>query len=163
MTYDPWSLSKSNSEDAHQVAIFAWANVAMSFGVTAASDILSYSVPGHAKKYISAAFDKPVPEFRWLHAIPNGGSRGDTERSRKIRGAQLKAQGVKAGVSDMCLPVKRNGFSGLYIELKKPGKIKDTSSEQDEFGEFVISQGYMFEVCDSWEKAVHLLKLYIVS
>mgnify|MGYP004433785991 CR=1 FL=1 len=32
--------------------------------------------------------------------------------------ANLKRQGVKAGVPDLHLPVARGGYNGLYIELK---------------------------------------------
>lgn len=45
-----------------------------------------------------------VPALEWFHAIPNGGSRGDDDKSRKIRGAQLKAEGVRQGVADTFLP-----------------------------------------------------------
>ena len=62
------------------------------------------------------------PELGLLYAIPNGGKRA-------IKTAiALKAQGVKSGVPDMCLPVARNGYHGLYIELKrqKGGTVSET-------------------------------------
>lgn len=129
----PEQLAKSGTESAHQRAVFAWA----------------------------ALQTQRWPELRWLHHIPNGGSRGDTQRARMIRGAQMKAEGVKSGVADLMLPVRRGQFSGLYIEMKKPGKIKATTPEQKEFGEFVISQGFGWVVCDNWESAVQNLKDYL--
>ena len=52
----------------------------------------------------------------WFHAIPNGGSRGDgTKRGAMISGANMKAEGVKTGVSDLHLPVARLGYRSLYI------------------------------------------------
>ena len=55
-----------------------------------------------------------------LHHIPNGGKRG------KVEAARLKAAGVKAGIPDICLPIPRNGYGALYIELKAPSdKLKE--------------------------------------
>ena len=57
--------------------------------------------------------ERSHPELALLHAIPNGGKRNPREA------ANLKAQGVKAGVPDICLPVPRGGCASLYIELKR--------------------------------------------
>ena len=71
----------------------------------------------------SAYFDwlaKAHPrEARWIHAIPNGGSRHPAEARN------LKRQGVKKGVSDIFVPYARHGRHGLYIEMKrkKGGRI----------------------------------------
>ena len=130
---EPQDLAKSGTEAGHQKALFCQA-------------------AKHVKQY---------PELKWLHAIPNGGSRGDTKQGAMIRGADLKAQGVKAGVSDVMLPVRRGTWSGLYVEMKKPGNIKGTSAEQKEFIEFVRSQGYAALVCDSWESAWATIVQYL--
>lgn len=62
------------------------------------------------------------PELRWLYAIPNGGHRY-IGVARK-----LKAEGVKAGVPDIHLPVPRGKYCGFYGELKfktnKPTKAQ---------------------------------------
>lgn len=52
------------------------------------------------------------PELDMLYHIPNGGSRN------KIEAANLRRQGVRSGVPDLCLPVARGNYHGLYIELK---------------------------------------------
>jgi len=108
------------------------------------------------------------PELKWFHAVPNGGSRGDTAGLRAMRGAQLVAEGVRSGVADTCLPVKRGPYSGLYIELKKrsvkPKKATSKgglSDEQIEFGEFVKSQGYAWYCCYGWEEAWSCLQWYL--
>lgn len=61
------------------------------------------------------------PELRLLYHVPNGGSRN------RIEAARLQAQGVKAGVPDLCLPVARGKYHGLYIELKRTrgGRISE--------------------------------------
>lgn len=136
----PEQLAKSGSEDAHQAAIFCWA--ALNVGT--------------------------YPALRWLFAIPNGGSRGDTDKSRKIAGARLKATGVKSGVYDMMLPYRRGEYSGLFIELKRPElKPKKTdakggrSDEQIEFGAYVDSQGYANAVAYGWQEAVAMIENYL--
>lgn len=129
----PDQLAKSGTESGHQRAVFCWA----------------------------ALNQNRWPELKWLHHIPNGGSRGDDAKSRAIRGGALKAEGVRTGVADICLPVKRGEYSGLYIEMKKPGKIKTTSAEQKEFGDFVKAQGFGWVVCDNWESAVQVIQEYL--
>lgn len=93
------------------------------------------------------------PELKWMYAIPNGG-----ERNVAVAG-RLRAEGVKSGVSDICLPVARGGFHGLYIEMKKPGGKE--SANQKEFGAFVQTQGYWYKCCDHWEMAREVIKLYM--
>jgi hypothetical protein len=153
----PAQLAKSGTESGHQRAVFCWAAVAANHGFDVANAFAFDGV--ELKTAIEERGSKPVPELEWLHHIPNGGSRGDSAQSRKIRGAQLKAEGVKTGVSDLMLPVKRGEWSGLYIEMKKPGG--KPSRDQVEFGNFVKSQGYGFVVCDNWEAAVKVLEEYL--
>ena len=65
------------------------------------------------------------PELNLLYHVPNGGSRHKAEAGR------LRAEGVKAGVPDLCLPVARGQYHGLYIELKRQrgGRTSDHQSE----------------------------------
>jgi hypothetical protein len=131
----PEMIARSGSEEAHQTALFAWAALELKAG-----------------RY---------PELEWMHAIPNGGSRGDDAKSRAIHGGKMKAQGVKTGVSDISLPVKRGPYSGLYIELKKPGKNDGGSKDQKAFGEFVKREGFCFYICEGWEHARDVLLAYM--
>ena len=66
------------------------------------------------------------PRWRQAFAIPNGGLRS------KRTAARLKAEGVKAGVPDIFLPVSVGIWSGLFVEMKrtKGGRLSD---EQREF------------------------------
>lgn len=93
------------------------------------------------------------PELEWLFAIPNGGYRD------KRTAGKLKATGVKSGVSDMLLPVRRGVWPGLFIELKV-GK-NTLQSEQKEFKKFVMAQGYGFAACWGWEAATKILVEYL--
>lgn len=93
------------------------------------------------------------PELRWMHAIPNGGHR------HKSVAAKMKAEGVKAGVLDVCLPVARGCWHGLYIEMKY-GKNKPTK-EQKECIDFLCAQGYYVDVCYSAERAIEVVVEYL--
>jgi hypothetical protein len=159
-------IAKSGTEAAHQTALFAFVAVACNWGFDAAWEWASgASVPTGEIADLSAC---AVPELRWLHHIPNGGSRGDSGASRAIRGAQLKAQGVRAGVADLCLPVRRGACSGLYVEMKKPSEkpVKATSKggvseDQRAFGDFVKMQGYGWIVCYGWQDAASTIEAYL--
>lgn len=100
------------------------------------------------------------PALKWLHAVPNGGSRGDSRESAKIIGGQMKAEGVRKGILDIHWPYPQWGFHGLMIEMKKPGQIRATTREQDEYMEYLRAQGFWCDVCDNWAKAFVLLANY---
>lgn len=93
------------------------------------------------------------PELKWLFAIPNGGNRSIIEATH------LKYQGVKKGVSDMCLALPKGKYHGLFIELKA-GKNKP-SAEQKEFISYANDQGYLAKVCYGHEEAINLIEKYL--
>ena len=65
----------------------------------------------------------------------------------------------KAGVPDLCLPVARNGFHGLYIEMKY-GKNK-TTDNQKEWLKALTDQGYYTVVCYGAEEAERIIARYL--
>lgn len=70
-----------------------------------------------------------------------------------------RAAGVKKGVPDLCLPVPKGVYHGLYIELKtEKGR---TSQAQDWWGEKLREQGYFWEVCHGWQSATRVLEWYL--
>lgn len=100
------------------------------------------------------------PCLRWLHAIPNGGARAESKRLAAIRGAQLKAEGVTKGVSDLFLPFASRGYHGLYIEMKRPGALRELRPEQKEFLAYCESAGYLAQAFDSAEDAIAAIQDY---
>lgn len=94
------------------------------------------------------------PELALMYHIPNGGSRSKSEAGR------FRAEGVKAGVPDICLPVARGGYHGLYIELKrvKGGRV---STAQQEWIAALRDQGYCACVCKGWDDAAGVIKKYL--
>lgn len=93
------------------------------------------------------------PELKRLFHIPNGGSRN------KLEAANLKKQGVKAGVPDLCLPVARGGYHSLYIELK--AKNNKPTKDQKEWLSFLDEQGHKTAVCWGWVAASQVITEYL--
>ncbi len=93
------------------------------------------------------------PELELLYHVPNGGARNPATAGR------LKAEGVKAGVPDVCLPVPRGIYHGLYIEMKvKPNR---PTKDQLHWLELLSRQGHKTAVCYSWKEASALLEKYL--
>jgi hypothetical protein len=94
-------------------------------------------------------FEYQYPELGLLFAIPNGAKLpfAKDRRGRRYspQAKKLKAEGLRAGVPDLCLPVARLGYHGMFIELKVGGN--KPSPEQVEFLDVLAEQGYYAAVC----------------
>lgn len=113
----------------------------------------------HSHQVAVFAWATSYEDLRWLFAVPNGGDRD------AITAGKLKAEGVKAGVHDIFLPLCRAGYKGLFIEMKKPERRKQEkgglSDVQIEFGNHASRQGYKVHCCYHWRDAVAVLAAYI--
>ena len=96
------------------------------------------------------------PELSLLFHIPNGGHRSKAEAGR------FKAEGVKSGVPDLCLPVARGGFYGLFIEMKRQ-KGSKTSEDQRQWLSSLEAQGYQVAICKGWQEAKIAIVGYLIS
>ena len=76
------------------------------------------------------------PELGLLFAVPNGGRRD------AVTGARLKAEGVKAGVPDVWLPVARR-VPWEYTELAASGAFEHTLESHAEGLEAIIFAGHV--------------------
>lgn len=121
-------------EHEHQKALIAWAYRTR---LPAASDVKPGSTIGD-----------------YLLAIPNGG-----KRSSPREGARLKAEGVKPGVSDLLLPLRRQGMGSFWLEMKAPGNRP--TDKQAEWLQLMRLAGYRAEWHDSWVKAAAALADYV--
>lgn len=99
------------------------------------------------------AYAADFPELKLLFHIPNGGSRN------RLEAQNLKAQGVKAGVPDLFLPVPMGKFHGLFIEMKF-GKNK-TTEKQDWWLEELKAQGYETDICYGADEAMDTIAGYL--
>lgn len=113
------------SEDTEQIAVIQWAQ---------------YNMNHH-------------PELKWLHHVPNGGSRNRQEA------VKLKQMGVKAGVSDLCLPYPKGIYCGLYIEMKYGDGRQQPS--QKEFLKDMAEAGHFVATCYSAEEAISVITRYL--
>ena len=94
---------------------------------------------------------KKIPIF----AIPNGGSR------HIIEAKNLKREGVRAGVPDLCIPLMRGGYGGLYIEMKSlTGRPTEL---QKEWQQLLIKNGYLSAICKGFNEAKKTIDDYIKS
>ena len=93
------------------------------------------------------------PELTLLYANPLGGKRP------KRTAARMKAEGAKAGVPDITLPVARGDYHGLYIEMKA-GKNKPTQKQWGWIDQ-LRRQNYAVHICYSWERARDVLVAYL--
>jgi hypothetical protein len=95
-----------------------------------------------------------LPDADRIYHIPNGGKRSKTEALR------LKAEGVKPGVSDLCLPVPMNGYHGMYIEMKRPDHKNKPTEDQRDWLDYFNRVGYKAVVCYGYEEAVTEIQRY---
>lgn len=98
-------------------------------------------------------FYSQYPEFEFIHAVPNGGKRD------MVTAAKLKAEGVKAGVLDIFVPIPTKDYNGMYLETKtKTGAL---STEQKKFKAFAEAQGYKVVIYRSAEAGIRALAEYL--
>ena len=93
------------------------------------------------------------PELRWLFHVPNGGSRNRAEA------VKFKQMGVKAGVSDLCLPFPRGMYCGLFIEMKFGDNRQQ--DKQKEFLADMAEAGHFVATCYSAEEAIKVIEEYL--
>jgi hypothetical protein len=92
------------------------------------------------------------PNLRYYHT-PNGGLRN------KVTAIKMKALGTKKGVPDLCFPMPRQGFGGLYIEMKRAYGGRLTPEQKDWIKELKFNN-YRVEVCEGQEPAMAVIKDY---
>ena len=77
------------------------------------------------KLFAWAEIARMIPEYKGIelmYHIPNEGKRSN------YTGGKMKKEGMKNGVSDVCLPLARGIYHGFYIEMKY-GKNKLTDEQ----------------------------------
>ncbi len=90
-----------------------------------------------------------IPVF----AIPNGGMRC------KRTAAMLKAEGVKAGVPDLFIPLPKGGYAGLFVEMKDINGRKPRESQM-QWLDLLNANGYAAYWAKGAEAAIRLIESY---
>ena len=104
---------------------------------------------------LAQLYGREYPELKFLNGSLNG------VRLTIGQAVKAKATGMKKGMPDLFLPVKRGKCSGLFIELKrlKGGSIQP---EQKLWAKFLVSQGYQHYFCKgadvAWQTIINYLK-----
>lgn len=102
---------------------------------------------------------RPIKDF--LFAIPNGGKRNKREARR------LKKLGVTAGIPDLMLALPLYGYSGLFIEMKRPivngkGKACLSEKQKDKINDLRLV-GYKVVVAYGAGKAIDAITDYLTG
>lgn len=114
---------------------------------------LKVVVPTEDQEQIKLATWLSKNNILYYH-VPNGGSRN------MIEAVKLKRMGVMSGVPDICIPVSRSCYHGLYIELKrKEGGV--VSENQEYWLAALRREGYQAVVCKGAEIAMEVITRYL--
>lgn len=90
---------------------------------------------------------------QFLIAVPNGGSRNALEA------ANLKRQGVVAGVSDLLLLIPRKGFGCLGMELKYDSGRQ--SDKQKQWEQYFRKAGNLYVIIRSVDQFIETVNMYL--
>lgn len=104
--------------------------------------------------------ERNIPPLENLYAVPNAAKRSP------VLGAMMKAEGLKAGMTDVVLawPVREGSVivkPGLYIEMKTTGK--KPTPDQLKWRNRLITAGYSYYLAFGWQQAANAILDYLGS
>lgn len=94
-------------------------------------------------------------QLQLVFAIPNGGYR------HKAVAARMKAEGAEPGIPDIFVSVPKNGFSGMYIEMKSTDPKARLSDAQEAKIRLLRQHGYQVCICKGMDQAIAATKDYL--
>lgn len=153
-----FDLYQNMTEHEHQRELFSWAAAVGIAGFDTANTWAKIH-PQTTKRPKLKANGQGTDLLSWLHAIPNGGSRGGNAAQRAREGSRMRSEGVRRGIPDIFLPRPCRGKCGLYIELKKKGGRQ--GPEQALFAGYAIEQGFAFGLCFGFWEAIDMIMRYV--
>jgi hypothetical protein len=114
-----------------------------------------------SKPIIPTEDDEQIRFAVWLaknmiifYHIPNGG------RRYALEAMKLKRMGVQAGVPDICIPIARSPYHGLYVELKRQ-KGGTLSEMQKIWRDQLRKEGYAWFLAEGADRAIACVKKYL--
>jgi hypothetical protein len=99
------------------------------------------------------------PELDLLNASLNGIKLGGSSKQRARTIAKAKREGMRVGYPDLFLPVARNGWHGLFIELKH--RRNKPTPEQVQWLDRLTEQGYLATACWEAHDAINVISEYL--
>ena len=135
------------------------------------SKTITFNTPA---KHKAASFSNPaetveqetfVQYVKWKHypifSIPNGFHVVGANPEAVAKAVnKLKKEGMSDGVPDLCIPVARGSYHGLYIEMKRR-QGGTVSPEQKEWIKILTDEGYLAVVCHGAIDAENVFNRYI--
>lgn len=101
------------------------------------------------------------PEIKGIaYSIPNGSVLAGNASKRAIQMNSLKATGLLLGVPDICIPLPRNGYGALYVELKVESGGKVTQNQHNVI-DALNKAGNMAIVCNGADEAITAIQEYL--
>lgn len=135
-------MARVDREGTDQAALFVWARM-----VRLSSQEV---IDGVMRRHTLADF---------LIWIPNGVGKLSPFVAQKMR-----AQGLKAGVSDLLLPLPKGGYHGLWCEFKaSPPYNAAVTADQLVWIERMKFAGYAACVAQGWPEAARKLMNYLAE
>lgn len=89
----------------------------------------------------------------FAYAVPNGTMLAGSAEQRARYMTFLKAQGLKPGVSDVCIALPVGRWHGMYLEMKRDRKAPVTA-DQKEWLALMALVGYYAEVAPGLDSAI---------
>ena len=112
-------------------------------------------------KLLPLEHDEQVTFIQWcdshkvlVFAIPNGSNKS------KVAQGRFKAEGLRAGIPDLMIPIARKPYNGLFIEMKRRAK-SSTSKAQKEWIIVLKQQGYSAEIAKGCDEAIRITEEYL--
>ena len=79
-----------------------------------------------------------------------------------FKGLCRRRQGVRKGVSDLCIPLPTKSHHGMFLELKRRYGAKATK-EQIQWIDKMNALGYAAKICYGLDDAVEFIQGYLAS
>lgn len=97
-----------------------------------------------------------------LIAIPNGQWIAGAGKRKFALINKYKAEGLTNGVSDLFLAASKNGYHGLWLEMKDKGKTESSvSKDQKSFIDDMRKAGYKAEWAAGFDQAKKIIEDYM--
>lgn len=117
-------------------------------------------IPSERKEQIALIDWAKLNNIPLVHHVNEG------KRTARM-GAIFKRSGLAPGYPDLSLSVARGGYFGLYMELKQNRKYTPSEMNQKSWKlqqywlEHLSKENYFTARCFGWEKAKHIIEVYL--
>lgn len=115
------------------------------------------------QKLLISWFRQTWPEHNQCIRLSANGCNFGTGKKAYMMINSLKAQGLTPGESDLVFLCPRHNFHGLVIEYKALKGTHPLTPKQEDYLNYMSSQGYMSVCCKGLEAAKETIQSYMSS